>query len=685
MTRTIVIYEDGVPVEYGTLDTYVAPTPALFIGPTLKGTGDGSSWANQGNIFSINSFIHQLPPGGKVYFAADQGPYTLTDTGPGIYSGGVGDENDTRPDPSCFIDILGVNADLTPAMVRIVGDRTPFPTYPLYQADNEYVTSVSGWTPGSSVFVLRTGANYLHFDHFRFEHVGIPYNYSPSDPGTGGAWIHHIHLTNQEFFNVQRFQEMPHNEADFTQYVISYCLFEDIKGIGHSKACFRFRGGSHDWLFHNIDLDSARQDKDDFAVGIQCSDGARRAEVIDCKSINITDTTSGYWNGDGGSAERGNTCIYWENFISGGHTDASIDSKQTPDIDPDWLSGETSTYRLRAVHPAPIVGGDFYGSKKGLKIWDDLTCLGVHFGAPLKRGGSSGASQLCCSDDDAAAHQTAINCVFDGTGPILEINNSGSTVTLDSCVINNSAGTSLRSGAASNPHAKLVNCTGTWMDALRNALPDYVTPRFRSYSSNYSDGSYPQPSYPAHKEGDLIMFMGFADYSGTQLPPTIVSRFGEVWNIEPLRLSGTTFSSFIAWRIMDGIQYGAITATNVGIIPQAGMMHGAIAASFGGAKEIGIPFEDYQFTAATTGAPTTASGDDRTIVNWHACSNNSAFGTVPAGFTMAETNSTSIGGNGSQALLIKENVDSVISPAVVLGGGGNPTITHCLALIPKGT
>ncbi len=647
----------------------------LYIGPARAGLGDGSSWANQGSIYDLNSFIAGALPNSNIYIANDQGNYvspSLT-----INHGGSGSATDTAPSTANFVNILGVNASLVPGVATITGTRTVWANYAAYLLNSELVTSVSSWSAGNTAFHLTTGANYLTFSKLRFENVGMCFNL---DPDSATDRMDHIHVTDCEFLNVQRFQEMAHVADDTAGYPIGYCLFKDITGIGHSKSCLRARGSAHDWLFQNIDIDSGRQDRDNFAVGIKFDDLAVNCEIIDCTSINTHDTTSSYWNGDGGSGENFNKNIYWENFTSRGHTDAGIDSKQDFDT-ADWISGGTTgTYRLRADHPYPIVGGTFGDSKKGLKIWSGLSIKDATFEGTRQRGGTSGPSQMDVQDPRKAAHITVVDGTFSGAGAIAELNHSSSTLVLDGCVLNNPAGTTIRGGTAADPHLKLVDCTGTYMDALRAAKPDYTTPKYRTVAWHNSDGSAAKPSFPGHKEDDIVLVMAYGDYTGTVEAPRIVDAFGETWNIETQLATGS-FASYLAWRRMDWIQYGSIE-TYVGVFGQTGSCHSAVAASFGGCVASGTPYEDYESVASSTSSATTATGNDRTVINWHACSNNDAFGSTPAGFTLATSTSTSIGGDTSSALLVKEDVDTATSAATALSGGGTPTITHSMALIP---
>src|ERR1700719_1642775 len=131
--------------------------------PASAGNGTGDSWANAASLWRLNDMIAAAGPGGTVYVRADAGPYSLASNKINISVGGkVGSQ----------VTIIGVDRELVPMTATIVGSRTAW-TLP---TDPEAVTNVRNWSTGGDIFVVRSGADYLTFQHFDFQRTGQPFH-----------------------------------------------------------------------------------------------------------------------------------------------------------------------------------------------------------------------------------------------------------------------------------------------------------------------------------------------------------------------------------------------------------------------------------------------------------------------------------------------------------------------------
>ncbi len=647
-----------------------AAVGVLYIGPARDGVADGSDWDNQGQLSDLNSFLAGSLGGSTIYLAADQGNYTITGGGPTITHGGSA---------GAHILIRGVEEDLTPAVATMVGNRTGWSTYAAYLADPETRTSVNSWTVGPVTFQLMNGANYLTFDYMRFENMGNGcFFINPSDYLTG---IHDLIFTNMEGFNVKRGLEM--NGADALN--VSNILITDWDFTGFSECCCRFSGDSRNIKVKDVYADSGRQDRDDFAMCFQMMDTAHNIEFINVEAKNTADTTSAYYNGDGFTAERGNYNIHWKNCTSTGHYDAGIDTKQGAST-ADWLSGSTTTYREIAVHDVVVDGGTFEDCKKNLKFWGDgINVRNATVGASHHRGGSGTRCQYSLSPS------TGINIYVEGgtiegdSALTVELLSVDSLIVLDGVEINNPSTNLWRS--ADTGYIRLVDCTGTSIDAINAALTDYTTPTFRSPATfEFLDGNTPTPDMPPVKVGDVVVMVGLFDYSTTLPTPSIPSRFGETWTLSSVTTVSSVFGSFIAWRRMDAIEFGPIRTASIGNEHTAGFACGAAVASFSGCVATGTPYEGYGATTSTTissTSPTVAvTGSDRAVLHWHATSDNGSWGSAPAGYTQVEAHVSSVAGDAGEALLIKTGVGAGTAAATTHNVAGAPNVCHALALIP---
>ncbi len=656
-----------------------------YIGPARAGTGDGTSWANQGKLSDLNSFVAGLLAGSTVYIAADQGQYLISGGGPTLSHGGSGDPDDTTPPLSNFITIQGVNADLSPAMATLVGSRTDFTAnYEMYLADNEFRTSVNSWSAGPPCFALKNGANYLIFDHFRFERMGNGCFYiNPTDPGDGSDWCHHLHFTNIEVFNAQRCLEFSGNDL----IKVGYVRLEDWNCIGWSKGVVRFKGDCHDFLLLRVYGDSARQDRDNFAMGLQSDNTAHNMECIQCTMKNCTDTINSYWNADGFEAAGGNYNIYFEDCISTGHTDAGIDTKQDLPT-PAWLDGATHTYRLRAQHAVDVLRGTYQDNKKNIKMWGHLKLKDVTVGLAHIRGGSSGPMLFSLSrTEDPVGHTgfTFVGGTVTGPGHMLEELTGAALGEFYGTEINDV--TDLRIGSSdTNGWLRLFDCTG---NSVPTSIVDYSVPTHRG--SDASDLIDPGPDMPLGMKDDLVVVVMGIDTDPVTPDPSpleVVGVFGDVWNHET-QIDQTGWKTRLAWRRLTAIEYGPIGST--GFI--SGFAHYMTASVFGGVAATGAPYEGYATSTAFTGAvgntigtapAVTVSGNDRMVANFHISSDNEAVGAAPAGYTQIFSGSTSFGSDAGAVFDAKGSVSAGVSPATTRHVRGQPTTCFSMALKPKG-
>jgi hypothetical protein len=246
-------------------------------------------------------------PAGTVYVRADSGSYPFTDSRIAINQGGqVGST----------VTIMGVNQALAPMKAIVVGSRTAW-TLP---TDPEAVTNVNNWTTGSGVFFLRSGADYLTFKFFDFQRVSAPFHLiAPTHKG--------ITVSDCSAYNVVRFFE--HDPG--TSHIDT--VLKNVTVIGFSKSAVRIRGDSHNLLLEDINLNSGRQDGDNFATGVECNETAhdiimRRVTVTNCHDTRGSNPDK-FWNADGFASERGNYNIRREHCTSSGNTDAGYDDKGT--------------------------------------------------------------------------------------------------------------------------------------------------------------------------------------------------------------------------------------------------------------------------------------------------------------------------------------------------------------------
>jgi hypothetical protein len=361
-----------------------ASVATLFVAPTAAGLRNGSSFANAIALTSLPSALAAMGADGVVNLLADAGSYTIT-SALNINKGG------TSGHP---LIIRGVDSSLAPMKARIVGSRTNW-TLP---ANPETSTSVSSWTTGNDIFNMLTGSDHILFRHIYFQNVARCFdcNSVPLDD---------ITCEDIEFYNAQ--------EGFYTNAsTITNVTLRRWKGTGYSKRAIRCFADSHDWLIEDVEFNSGRQDRDDFAGAIILNDTAHdivargfiEGGIYSGILENHHDSSGSYWNGDSLGTERGNHDVLFENFICRGNTDGGVDSK-----------GTNVTFRNVTC----------VDNKKNFRMWGATgmvmeNCTSTD---PFKRGGSSSTAHvhIIAGENDPVTDalspdMTVKECTFNGGG-----------------------------------------------------------------------------------------------------------------------------------------------------------------------------------------------------------------------------------------------------------------------------
>lgn len=272
-----------------------------YIGPIALGLKNGSTWANQAAMSSLDGMIQLAGPDGQVLIAADQGGYTAGGGATISHGGGPG-----HP-----VTIKGANADLSPGTPVITGARFLF----VAPIDPETPTSVKGKAAGSTLWKLAFGANNLKFQNLSLTRVGAFVQFTGS--------VHGYLLDSITVFNCQRFVE---HDIDIT---VGNVEISNPNIDGYSKQAVRIRGVSHDWNTHDFFFDSHRQDGDNFADANETSQTAFNINWTDgiLKNSYQSVAPSSFANADGSSTERRNGDHVYTRVTSQGHTDAGFDNK----------------------------------------------------------------------------------------------------------------------------------------------------------------------------------------------------------------------------------------------------------------------------------------------------------------------------------------------------------------------
>lgn len=304
----------GTNSEGGPIVATSAPTAAIgaatvldfYVRPVAHGLGDGSSWANACDLGSVAGL--STTPGGYVYFRADEGSYDSTTV------------NITRSGASGQpVVYAGVDVDLNPMLVTIVGSRTEWTLPPTTSPPT--VTSISGWANGSTLF--QVSASYLTFQNFNPVRCQRPWDVK--------GVRSHLEWYDNDLYNTREgiYEDQDNYATDVKVH--------RWKHIGFSKKSIRAHGDANNWEIWGIEMDCGWQSGDDWPVGVEFNDTAHDVHIDGTafsypgtiKNCYNADSTTKYWNSDGIAAERNNDDILVENLTISGCSDAAIDMKAT--------------------------------------------------------------------------------------------------------------------------------------------------------------------------------------------------------------------------------------------------------------------------------------------------------------------------------------------------------------------
>jgi hypothetical protein len=336
-----------------------------WFSPLGAGTQSGLTPANARPIGHLATQIAAV--GAGIYgLLADQGDYAVTGSGQlvNLTAGGT---------PNGGVYIRGVNADGTPAKAKLVGERTAF-TEP---ADPETVTDTRAWTPGlKECFRFNSGVSWVNIQHLRFEHIGGVTDAVGVNAGVGSAiWLSAGTSTGCSFSDLEglNVRSLISGNAGASWVDMSV---RNVSVVGFSKACIRIRGNSLRISITASALNSARQDGDNFALGIQLEENASYVYIDGCTVKNCHDTVNAYANGDGLSAEATTSFLEVRNCTFEGHTDGGCDLKT-------------------ASGTVLVEDCVFRGNKRNIRVWQRPDGTPMVFNrilsdAPVQRAGSSG-------------------------------------------------------------------------------------------------------------------------------------------------------------------------------------------------------------------------------------------------------------------------------------------------------
>lgn len=609
-TSSIGTFSDS--ISLGTTDTLTVSTANIaYIIP--GGVGDGSSWASGANIANLNFLIDQVGPGGVVYIRANDGDiyasnsYTIT-------NGGASGEPITISGRSS-------NGDFNHAIIS--GGRTNW-TLP---SNSEITTNTALWTHGGDFLELGTGANHLRFEYLDIRRVQNAFEQT--------SIITDIQYRNLEGYNVRRFIESSAG-ANVTNVVI-----DTVNIVGHSKHGIRIRGSSNNWLLNNVNINSGRQDYDNFAVCIAISETAHDITVNNALLENCHDTNGSYWNGDGISTEVGNYDLFFKNIETHGHTDGGIDSK-----------GRTSYTNVHS-----------YDNKVNLRLHaNNHIANGVTSNTVNMRGGTG--------------HPAHIGLYYNN--PV----NRGTTAIINNLVVNETANGNIIWHAGNNcsltvntytltytdPPATLNKVSGgvvgnslTWIPPL----PDYPTYQDSTNGGgaldNYanavstSTGPVTPAEPPSSTEDDILLCV-----VGTTCTDSGAGSFSDSvggWTkLDETTVVDGTFKTALFWR-RRGVSAATIS------VSYSGTTTGTFAWIYGyrGAEPTDDPFDDQgsgvlyaklaHDDANSIGPNIVTNGTYRTVVNLHVTQDNTNYSDGPsAGWTSRHNGASATGGQARFAI-----------------------------------
>jgi hypothetical protein len=269
----------------------------FYITPEGAGSRDGSSWANAGTLANLPVLIGRAGPDGKVLIRADLGSYRTANP-IALRVGGA---------PGHPVTVSGADRSGRPMRAQLVGTRVD-----PYRPDGP---------PGSDVFRLGTGANHLRFENLSFRNQGNGCFDLAGD-------IRDLTIANVDASNVRRFIENQAAGRAASATVIGL-IVRNVQVHGFSKGAIRLRYDSHDVLLEDVQGDSERQDRDDFAEGVALQDTVHDVVFRRVTMRNSQDSLHEYWNGDGFATEWDTYNLRFEDTVGAGNTDAGYDLKSS--------------------------------------------------------------------------------------------------------------------------------------------------------------------------------------------------------------------------------------------------------------------------------------------------------------------------------------------------------------------
>lgn len=386
------VYEAELVAVNGTLDRSATQTKkitvtdvpgdaggdAWHVRPTAHGAADGSDWANAFALAMLNDAIGLASLDGRpVWIRSDEqhvfgtawvSPVSITSGGADADHPVVIEGRDLLGNPY-VPDWAGGDTQLNNPM--FVGNRFLWTLPP----DPETTTSVNGLAAGPVLFDHGIGGAYLTYRYLGFARLNQPF-------ANNGA-NHHLLYEDFDFFNCREGIFMDSTHGD-----VSAMTARRFKFVGFSKRPFRLRADTNDVLIEDFYFNSGRQDKDDFASGILCTETAHNITIngtipggkysgiiCNCHTNEDNGAHVAYWQGDGIQTERTNYDIWINRVTAHGNADGGFDLKSY------------NTYLTDCIA---------YDCKRNYRLWgkENVVLDNCTAYLPHRRGGSGGEANL---------------------------------------------------------------------------------------------------------------------------------------------------------------------------------------------------------------------------------------------------------------------------------------------------
>lgn len=324
------------PVEPSVPDNYVRQI-------SVDGTGDGR--ASPAPITALNEMIKAAGPGGTIKFL--KGDYHLA-APLLIDAGGVINKR---------VIITGEPG------TRLIGDRFDWDGKPV---------NVSGKKVGMNCFNFGPNANHLEFSGFEVADFGRVFNV---DKNRLKDWV----LNDLRGVNMRSFLYLDGSAIDSESHygAIDGLASDGISVRGFSKDAMRIYGFSKKWRVQNFIFDSAKQDGDNFCIGIHVSGKAKGVRLENGSISNCVQTNKPgykYWNGDGVAAERKCSNLVFTDLNVSDCSDGGFDIKAPGTL---------------------ITGCKVLRCKRSYRLWDMTIALRSSLSAhPKKLGGTGGTAHV---------------------------------------------------------------------------------------------------------------------------------------------------------------------------------------------------------------------------------------------------------------------------------------------------